>query len=289
MRFKLNLDEKYLYDSSQFHNLVSDMVIPGNIHVFLRRASNHTIGCNVHSQFILWICLKGRGHLLVDDADYIVKENEAMITFPGQPHMRLPLKPYKVDWLLIRFETTPPEWLNVLKNQLLILSEKSIVFLQEFIECYEKAHREKHEMISNECFYRLGLLLNSLRNTADTSKEELNPVFDEPKNDYVKQACQLMISGKFSRKKFYNIARELGISPGHLRALFKSSIGSSPTEVAKRIKLSTAQHLLLHSMLNITQIAERVGFGSVYSFSRFFRKNNGMSPRKYQQMHRKTF
>ena len=288
MELSLKLDEKLLYDSSQFRNLVADTVPLDKLHVFLRKASHagYTGISNIHTQFIIWVCLKGCGHLLIDNTAFVVKENEAMLTFPGQPHLRLPLKNHEVDWLLIRFESTRPEWFEILRNKLLSLTDKSLTYLREFIECYQEVRRNPENTDNSECFYWLGLLLSSLRNCKFDHGDEIHSVIEKSKEDYVKHACQLMMSGKLEQKSLTRIAKQLCISPGHLRAVFKASIGYSPRKVMQNFKISTAEHLLVHSNLNITQIAEKLQFGSVYSFSRFFKKHAGISPNQYRKQFR---
>ena len=44
------------------------------------------------------------------------------------------------------------------------------------------------------------------------------------------------------------------------------------------IRIETAKHMLLSDNYSVSEIAESVGFSSVYSFSRSFKKTTGISP-----------
>lgn len=289
MQLNINLSKDIIHSSDPLYNIVTDTLVPKEVHVFLRgepTRKTHSIHPNIHSQFVLWVCIRGTGQLLIDNIVYILKEDEAIFTFPGQPHMRLPYKSNKVEWLLIRFSLDKTESFDSFRNKLFQISEKSEEYLKNFVKSYQQVYLEPGNSTNNECIYWLGLLLNSLHCLEET---EINvPSADSMDNDYIKQACQLMMSPQYEGKPFYHIARKLGLSSGHLRAVFKASFGRTPTQVMRESRMSRAKHLLTHSNLNITQIAEQLGFDSVYSFSRFFHKNDKQSPSQYKNKNKKT-
>jgi AraC-like DNA-binding protein len=80
-----------------------------------------------------------------------------------------------------------------------------------------------------------------------------------------------------------DLARRLGVSESHLRAEFRKRVGHSLGHYLKQIRISRAAALLAGTPLRVGEIAERSGFDSLYSFSRFFRKAMGVSPRAYRQ------
>ncbi len=287
MQFKFKPGHDFTIDHRSFNDLSADPILPEKIHVFRRNEPNHgnfQINSNIDTQFILWVCLKGCGCLLIDNITYILKENDVIITFPGQPHLRLPLNDEKVDWLLIRFVTTPPDWFNMFRCKILRMSAKSIRFLQEFGNAYLEAVQTPMPNIAIECCCWLGLLLNSLRQS-QTLDEQVFRLATQG-TDYVRQACQLIMSPQFVGKPFKAIAQHLQVSPSHLRAVFKQTTGTTPGSFIIKNRIFSIQHLLLHSTLNITHIAEKSGFDSIYTLSRFFRKQCGVSPRQYRNQHK---
>ena len=50
------------------------------------------------------------------------------------------------------------------------------------------------------------------------------------------------------------------------------------------IKIKHAKQLLLTSDLNISQIAESVGYDDVLAFSAFFKKNTKLSPTEFKKL-----
>ncbi|KUP24970.1 AraC family transcriptional regulator [Paenibacillus sp. DMB5] len=83
-----------------------------------------------------------------------------------------------------------------------------------------------------------------------------------------------------------SIATEFYTSPYYLSHQFKRVTGSTLTEYIQTTRVRKAQHLLIHSRLKISGIAEQCGFTSFSQFNRIFNKLAGMSPsafRKQQQ------
>lgn len=79
------------------------------------------------------------------------------------------------------------------------------------------------------------------------------------------------------------LARELGLSYSSFRRRFKAATGSSPRQYHLQIRLNRSKALLTGTNQPISLIADRVGFSSVYYFSRFFKKALHMSPGEYRR------
>lgn len=86
------------------------------------------------------------------------------------------------------------------------------------------------------------------------------------------------------------LARTAGLSPSRFAHLFSRHVGMPPRHylIEKRIEL--ARSLLAFSTLNVSEAAAEAGFGSIYYFSRIFKKYTGVSPQQFlfeQQNHAK--
>ena len=275
-------------DSSQQMNIVASPVIPLSCCLFTRHEPVATKNSgfavskyNLHRFYMLWYCVKGRGCLAIGNIPYILNPGEAIFILPGQPHLRLSLKNEKVEYRVIRFLLpAEPEWLTLLRNQPFAFSEQEKNLLKSFQNsCALHWKNDKSDESAGECILDLAKLLNSLRfkknPAATTPSEDIAPA--------VKKLCKLLTSTQGSSQNLSGIAKSNGISAGHLRMLFKQATGRPPSEVRRSVRLRTAEHLLVHSELNISEIASRLGFGSIYAFSRFFKNNHGISPLKFRK------
>ena len=84
------------------------------------------------------------------------------------------------------------------------------------------------------------------------------------------------------------IAEAATISPYHLSHIFKQETRFSPIQYLTRRRLGEAETLLIHSDEQVTQIALKIGYGTVSNFNSSFLKYVGMSPNQYRKIHRQV-
>lgn len=79
------------------------------------------------------------------------------------------------------------------------------------------------------------------------------------------------------------LAAQCGLSVSHFRRQFRRAMGSSPLEYLNDLRISVAHHLLRTTQLPVLAISEEVGFRSLSSFNRLFKRTYGMSPRQVRK------
>ncbi len=82
------------------------------------------------------------------------------------------------------------------------------------------------------------------------------------------------------------LAREVALSPFHLSRLFRQEVGESPHRYLVRRRLDRAARLLISTPLTVTQVSDRVGFGSPAHFAQSFRRRFGVPPSVYRTLPR---
>ena len=97
---------------------------------------------------------------------------------------------------------------------------------------------------------------------------------------------------KFIEQNFYNkiyiseLAKLCNISQSHLRRLFNQNLGMSPIKYKNSILIKTACNMLCNEELNVSETAEALHFNDIYTFSQLFKKEIGLSPKKYMDIYR---
>jgi len=95
-----------------------------------------------------------------------------------------------------------------------------------------------------------------------------------PATDYIKQnLCTPVYISK--------LAEMCGISAVHLRRLFKACLGVSPVKYRNTLLIRYACELLQSGEMNVSETADILGFPDIYTFSQAFKKEVGVSPKKY--------
>lgn len=81
------------------------------------------------------------------------------------------------------------------------------------------------------------------------------------------------------------LAEYVGLNPSYLSKLFSKETGMSVKSFVTKAKISTAENLLKNSDFTCLDISLALGFSSQSAFISVFRKINGMTPKKYREMH----
>ncbi len=77
------------------------------------------------------------------------------------------------------------------------------------------------------------------------------------------------------------------MSKYHFLRVFAQTVGVSPVEYRNRIRLEQAAFLLQNEELSVEEIGRSTGYTSAAYFSSAFKKQYGLSPKQYQQKHKK--
>ena len=77
------------------------------------------------------------------------------------------------------------------------------------------------------------------------------------------------------------LAAHCGISTVYFRKLFESVYGMSPIKYLQQLRMEKAKSMLFSDHESISQVAESVGYSSIFHFSKMFRRYTGMSPSAY--------
>jgi AraC family transcriptional activator of pobA len=77
-------------------------------------------------------------------------------------------------------------------------------------------------------------------------------------------------------------ADELGVTVAQLGRVCREQLSSSPLAVINEQLVREAQRDLVYSHMSVKQIAHALGFADVAYFSRFFRKQTGVTPTEFQ-------
>ena len=79
------------------------------------------------------------------------------------------------------------------------------------------------------------------------------------------------------------LAEISGISTVYFRKLFSSVVGVSPIVYARRLRIEKAKEMLRSDYGTLSDVAQSLGYASLYDFSRDFKKHTGTSPSRYKK------
>lgn len=99
----------------------------------------------------------------------------------------------------------------------------------------------------------------------------------------VAQAAREYVDKHFAESISLSDAADfLNLSPGYLGPLFKSEYGIPFKAYLRRVRIARAKEMMQDPRLNLTQIAQKVGYEDVSYFSQSFVEETGVRPSEYR-------
>lgn len=80
-----------------------------------------------------------------------------------------------------------------------------------------------------------------------------------------------------------DVAEFVGVHPNYLATIFKKETNTTPKNYLTHLRIRKAKELLLETGDSIYYISQSVGFSDSLSFSKFFKKETGLSPLHYRK------
>lgn len=77
------------------------------------------------------------------------------------------------------------------------------------------------------------------------------------------------------------LAKRAALTPKYFGTIFRQATGQSISDYLLRLRMEEAKRLLRLRQYSVQQVAERVGIGDLYYFSKLFKRVEGISPKRY--------
>lgn len=238
------------------------------------------------------------GNLTVElfDRTETLVEGDAIVIPPGTAY-RIKCDDYGFSYYIAGFDFThenaerkphsPDEWENFKKEN--IFSHKTMppfneVFLKKgcnaLLSFMQEMHFAKENSNEEFCMIKSGLLKYILTKMKLLSKKD---VLSDEALRLIKKIKSLASSKWNKGINNEKIAKELGYHPYYLNTMFMKAEGKTIHKYIEDVKIKRSCEALIMSDKPIAAVAEECGFPDSSSFSAFFRKKVGVSPKKYRE------
>ncbi|MDA3960008.1 MAG: AraC family transcriptional regulator, partial [Planctomycetota bacterium] len=121
-----------------------------------------------------------------------------------------------------------------------------------------------------------------LRRLCASAKE----VSDDGSTDVVARMASWLADHHQDDCSLDDLARDVGLHPKYASTRFRQACGMSPWQYLMRLRIATAQRLMLTSTHTVLAIAQQAGFGSQARFYAAFKDVCGEAPGQWRRRYR---
>jgi len=226
-----------------------------------------------HHRHVLILALEVAGTVIIDGIEARLPEGQAMLVLPYQFHHYVNLDAERLRWLFITFETSESSAsLDSLSHTRLKPNEEELTLWARIAQRWIADSNYARD----ETLPLLDLLLMKMH--ARVAKPATVNTLRQSNNSWIAQVESLLRQAVDENWTLQEVARRCRISERHLRSRFNAECGVSIREYRANYQLHRAQILMRDTPSSFAEIAERVGFQSSSSFSRFISRETGMTP-----------
>ena len=258
--------------------------LPHTILAFARaRAWLDTEQNAFHHRYVLVAPLCGQGGVILDGHLCLLAPAQALLICPYQSHYYTHLADATLHWLFFTFEYDAGDELAPLRDRRLTLTPPAQQALHAALTAYTspRAGSERGADATLALARALTVCLQGEQMTAHAATHLLEHA--DARATLVGQVSRYVYAHVAEALTPAVIAAQVNLSESHLRAVFRHTVGISLGMFIRQAKIFTACQFLRTSERQVTEIAQRCGYESLFSFSRAFRQVMRQSPQQFRR------
>lgn len=186
--------------------------------------------------------------------------------------------------------------MNFFKKQLLPLSDNEKTLLSIIVKeaansfssklndtLLKKLERKSEPLFGSEQLISssLELLLISLYRNFCLQQKNTTFFHNSINHNLVNKILEIMQDKINDNLSISYMSKVIGASKTSISTIFKEKTGESPMSYFSKLKINYAKKMIREGNHNMTQISNYLGFESIHSFSRKFKKITNMTPTEY--------
>ena len=249
---------------------------------------------NTHCDFFaLYLVRQGRGVHVIDNVQHGISRGDLYVMGPGATHAYSQPSGLELDAIYFQADALTPEWSDALRGMpgFLPLFEapegKGGRWLHLDPGAYDNTRAMIEELrrewsrdasesvaLTRVLFFRLFVHLARMSAKAPSSTQACG--------NAVSNAVRI-IDARFAEPlRIEAIARSQFLSADRFTRLFAESMGRTPRDYLRHVRMEQAKRLLRDTDLPVGEIGVRIGFVDASHFTRAFRQETGRSPKAYR-------
>lgn len=244
---------------------------------------------------IICICLRGSAHLRINNQEYDFRKGDMLTLLPNSIILDSNSSDDFLGYAIatntkvlmgIQMADVVKSYVNISNNPIIPITDEQIQTVIELCEMLKNKRSKKDHPFEKEISKSLLAVLcyeissfYQLQNNEDTpTRSRQSALFHEFLSLVDKYATE--------RRDIAFYANKLCITPKYLSVVIKKSSGYSPAEWINRTVMLYAKTLLASSDMTIQQIAVELNFPNPSFFGQYFKRHEGITPKRYRTSNR---
>ncbi|MDQ0090168.1 AraC-like DNA-binding protein [Paenibacillus anaericanus] len=226
-------------------------------------------------QYQLLYGVDGMAENIIDGTTYEIKKGDIYII---PPHAIRSLQPSKSDpyvgvTISFHFGLSESPLKSILGEDVYLGNDADGSLLGKLIQLIQAVQQQT---IASGMLAQ-GLLLQIIYESANKRPLEETAVLKTKNNAKMVQICNYIKENYSSMIRMDTLSDMTGLSRNYIIRQFRKCYGTTPSDYLATIRIEKAKQLSIHTDLTISEIANRVGYADLHSFSRMFKKRMGIS------------
>ncbi|MEF3302763.1 AraC family transcriptional regulator [Paenibacillus sp. GYB003] len=237
---------------------------------------------NGYAEFIWLHTVKGKGRLVLEGAEYVMKPGMGMLVYPGSAHHYEAVEePWETHWVAFNGPGVRPllQLSHMNRSELFTLCNTRL--LERHIhDIYTAAIMKTPDMSLKTSGKLYGFLVDLPACVA----ERMRP--NSPAGALLERALDYMerhYAGGFSLEE---LAASIGVTHQYVCRIFKQTMQMTPGAYLTKLRLQKAKELLIGTRLSVAETGKSVGFHDSSYFCHLFRHHEGVTPSEYRRNYR---
>ncbi len=277
---KYHLDKCFVKDPLKFNDFYLFQI--GRLYF----APSDFMHLHVHKDFFeLTIITDGEGEVITNGKATPVRRGDIYLSLPCDMHEIRSSESAPMKYDFFSFGTENPKYRTPLDEAARYLRVEERVFSDERISalvCDAIMEFTKEAPLSEELLYSIftQIMVYIIRDFSSATPHSKRR--NASQSDAIcYQIMNYIDTHIYTMKSLEELAEVMKYNYSYLSTLFKKTTGNTLLSYYYAKRLDVARILILENSLNISEIAEQLGYSSLYAFSRAFKEMYGTSPKQY--------
>ncbi|TBL80585.1 helix-turn-helix domain-containing protein [Paenibacillus thalictri] len=223
--------------------------------------------------FDLWYVWSGEGHLSRNGEPQEVSKGSCYLFRPGDATLAglNPQKPLTVTFIHFSIDGIDPAAMPAPYHYI-----KDTPYFEALLNRFVMTMVDQTSVSTLEASYALTLmLLHLLREETEETRTEKSMIHEVA--HYIKETPG-------EEHTIAALAEKAQLSPRYFSLKFKETMGVSLERYVVQTRIERAEHLLRFNGMTVGEVAEALGYRSIYFFSRQFKQYRGKTPSEVRRM-----